>query len=260
RVDAGRQALVGRPVFDGEAAPFTEATLTERLKLRVGKGYRETKARAAADRLRKYLLQQGRFRAAVELIASEPSEDGTTVRPVFRIQVGPAFEIDATGIKEKTVRSEFLTLLEGQSFDEDLTQDWVDTTRDALQRRGRFRAKVEASTEGKDPVTLRVKIDEGEKYAVEKIAFSGNASVSDETLRDLIVTQEKGLPVIRNGYLIDGELEKDADAILGYYQTRGWIEAKVEKPSVTDDAKPGRLDVGFRIVEGPRSFVASRQV
>ena len=104
------------------------------------------------------------------------------------------------------------------------------------------------------------RIDEGAKYAVEKITFDGNASVSNETLRDLIVTREKGLPVIRNGYLVDDDLERDADAILAYYQTRGWIAAKVERPAVTDDPKPDRLDVAFRIAEGPRTFVASRDV
>jgi outer membrane protein assembly complex protein YaeT len=260
RVEAGEQARIAPPVFDGDIAPYTEGVLTERLKLRIGKGYRESKARTAAERLRKSLLKEGRFRAAVELIASEPTEDGTAIRPVYRTVIGPAFEIDASGIKEKRVRSEFLALMEVQSFDEDLLQDWIDTTLEDLQRKGRYRARVEAKTEGQDPVTLRVRVDEGEKYAVEKIAFSGNASVSDETLRDLIVTREKGLPVIRNGYLIDGELQKDADAILGYYQTRGWIEAKVERPSVTDDAKPGRLDVGFRIVEGSRVYVANRQI
>ncbi len=260
RIDAGVPAVVAPPVFDGEIAPYTEETLTNRLRLTAGKPYRETKARAAADRLRKFLMKENRFRASVELIAAEPTEDGSAIRPVYRIDVGPAFEIDSAGIAPKRVRSEFLALLDAQSLDEDLIEQWVDTTREDLQRRGRYRATVEAKTDGRDPVTLRVAVREGPKYSVEAIEFSGNASVSDKTLRDLIVTRERGLPLIQSGYLIDGELEKDADAILAYYQTRGWIAAKVEKPAVTDDPKPDRLDVGFRIVEGPRTFVASRQV
>jgi outer membrane protein insertion porin family len=260
RIDAGVPAVVAPPVWDGEIAPYTEETLAARLKLKVGGRYREAAARNAADRLRKFLLEEGRFRAAVDLIVAEPTEDGTAIRPVYRVAVGPQFEIDATGIKEKRVRSEFLALLDAQSFDEDVVVQWTDTTRQNLQEKGRYRAQVEAATEGQDPVTLRVRIDEGAKYAVETITFAGNASVSNETLRDLIVTRERGLPVIRNGYLVDGDLERDTDAILAYYQTRGWIEAKVAKPVVTDAPKPGRLDVAFRIVEGPRTFVASRDV
>lgn len=260
RIDAGAPTLVAAPVWDGEIAPFTEEALTSRLKLKLGKPYRETAARTAGDKLRKFLLEQGRFRASVDLIAAEPTEDGATIRPIYRVAVGPVFDIEATGVKVKRVRSEFLALLDAESFDEDLVQQWIDTTRQDLQEKGRYRAKVEAKTDGQDPVTLRVRIDEGAKYAVAKISFDGNVSVSNETLRDLIVTREKGLPVIRNGYLVDDELQRDADTILAYYQTRGWIEAKVERPTVADDAKPDRLDVAFRIVEGPRTFVASRDV
>lgn len=260
RIDAGIPSLTAPPVWDGEIAPFTEETLTARLKLKVGKPYREATARSAADKLRKFLLEQGRFRAAVDLIAAEPTEDGAAIRPIYRIAVGPVFDVRATGVKVKRVRSEFLALLDAQSFDEDLVQQWVDTTRQDLQEKGRYRAQVEAKTEGQDPITLWVRIDEGAKYAVEKIIFDGNSSVSNETLADLIVTREKGLPVIRNGYLVDDDLQRDADAILAYYQTRGWITVKLERPAVTDDPKKDRLDVAFRITEGPRTFVASRDV
>jgi len=261
RIDAGVRAGLGPPFFDGDTAPFTAETLTQKLRWKPGKPWRETPARNAADRLRKFLLEQGHFRAQVELIASEPTEDGAAVRPVYRVAVGPAFEIAAVGIKEKTVRSELLTLLDAQTFDEDLLEEWVDATREGLQRRGRYRAFVEAKMEGKDPVTVRVSVVEGDKFAVGRIAFSGNASVSDDALRDLIVTREKGLPLIQNGYLLDGELAKDADAILGYYQTHGWIDAKLDKPAVTaETGRPDRLDVAFTVVEGPRVFVASRKV
>ena len=256
---AGVRARVAEPFFDGDTAPFTEQALAAKLKLKVGKPYEESRARADADRLHKFLLEEGHFKASVDLIAAEPLE-GDRIRPIYRVTVGPKYEIAATGIKEKRVRSEFLTLLEGQGFDQDLLEQWEDTTREGLQRKGRYRAVVEAKTEGKNPVTVRVSVDQGAKYAVERITFAGNSSVSEEALREVVVTQEKGLPFLRDGYLIDGELQKDADALLGYYQTRGWIGARVEKPAVTAGAKPDRLDVSFTIVEGPRTFVASRQV
>lgn len=260
RIAAGPRAVFAEPFFDGSVAPYATATLAEKLKVKVGKPYREARARSGAERLHKFLLKDGRFRASVDLIAAEPVEGGASIRPVYRIEVGPAFRIEATGIKEKTVRNEILGLLEGQSFDEDLLAQWQDTTREDLQSKGRYRAVVEAKTEGTDPVTLRVSVDEGGKFAVERITFSGNSSVSDKTLRELMITRTKGLPFLQNGYIIDGELQKDADAILGYYQTRGWIGARVEKPAVTDAAKPGRLDIAIRIEEGARTYLASRKV
>ncbi len=259
RIAEGERATTAAPFFDGPIEPFTPDALAAKMKLKIGKPYEEARARTSAERLRKFLLEEGHFKASVELIASEPTDEGT-VRPVYRIAVGPRFAIEATGIKEKRVRKEFLDLLDAQGFDADLLEQWADTTREGLQRKGRYRAAVAAKTQGQDPVTVRVTVDEGGKYSVERIAFTGNSSVSEETLRDLIVTREKGLPLLQNGYLIDGELQKDADGILGYYQTRGWIDARVEKPAVTPDAKPDRLDVAFTIVEGPRTFVANRLI
>lgn len=259
RIAAGERARAAPPFFDGEMAPFSPEALDARLKVKAGQPYQEARARSDAERLRKFLLEQGYYKSSIELIASEPVNE-TSVRPVYRIVVGPHYEIAATGITEKRVRSEFLALLEAQGFDEDLLEQWVDTTRERLQRKGRYRAVVTAKTEGKGPVTVRVTVDEGGKYAIERIAFSGNASVSEETLREVIVTRARGLPLLRNGYLIDGEVQKDADSILGYYQTRGWIDARIEKPAVTEGAKPDRLDLTFRVVEGPRAFVASRRV
>lgn len=259
RIAAGERSRVATPYFDGKVEPFTPQELLANSKLKVGSPYRESRVRAGAERLRKYLLDQGRFKAIAELIAAEPTEDGG-IRPVYRLNVGPPYVVEATGIKQKQARKEILALLEGQGLDEDLLEQWANTTREALQRAGRYRAKVTAVAMGTDPVTVKLAVDAGAKYAVEKVALAGNASVSDETLRALIVTRPRGLPLLQKGRLVDGDLEADASAVLGYYQTHGWISAKVDKPAVTEGSKPDLLDVAITIVEGPRTFVASRRV
>jgi len=260
RIAAGRRARVATPIFDGRIEPFTPEALLAGSKLKVGSAYRESKVRTASEKLQKFLLQQDRFKAAVEFIAAEPSEDGSTIRPVYRLTVGPPYVVDAVGIKAKQARKEILALLEGQAFDEDLLEQWTNSTLEALQRSGRYRAKVTAAAAGTDPVTVKVAVDAGAKYSVERIVLSGNASVSDETLESIMVTRPRGLPLIQNGRLIDVNLESDTSAILGYYQTHGWISAKVEKPAVTEGSKPDRLDVAITVVEGPRTFVESRRV
>jgi hypothetical protein len=119
---------------------------------------------------------------------------------------------------------------------------------------------VSAAASGQDPVVVTLTVEPGPKYSVEKISIAGNSSVSEETLRELVVVRERGVPVLQKGRLLDRDLEGDGSAILGYYQTHGWIDARVEKPSVTDGSTPDRLDVEFRVVEGPRAFVGERQV
>ncbi len=259
RIDAGERARVAAPFFDGSTEPFTPEDLLSKTKLKPGAPYRESRARDDAERIRKFLLDRGYFRASVELIAAEPTGQAG-VRPVYRIRVGPQFTFEVAGIKEKRVRSEIRALLEGQGFDADLLAQWADTTRETLQREGHYRARVAATTEGSDPVVVKVSVDPGAKYAIQKITFAGNASVSEKVLRGLIATREKGLPLLQKGRLIDGELERDTSAILGYYQTRGWIDVRLAKPSIVEGTEPDLLDLTFAITEGPRTFVEKRTV
>ncbi len=260
RIAAGERARITEPYFDGPTAPFTAADLAKRakLKLKAGDVYNEVKARDDAERIRKFLWKQGYYRASVELIAAEPTEDGR-IRPVFRITVGPLYEIAAEGLKPKAATKQILGLLEFQSFDEDLLEQWTIDRRAESQRAGHYRAKVSASTEGTDPVLVQLTVERGPKFAVESVAIDGDTSVPEKTLRDLMVTRPKGLPVIAKGHLIDADLEADVSAILGYYQRRGWIDARV-KSSVEDASEPGRLRVAISITEGPRAFVRQRRV
>jgi len=260
KIKAGERGLLAAPFFDGETAPFTPQVLAREGKIREGKPYREAKSRDSAERIRKYLLEQGYFRASVELIAAEPTESGR-IRPVFRIDVGALYQLQVAGIKLKHARKEILALLAAQPFDEDLLESWAEEHRAELQRAGHYHAEVTASTSpGTSATIVALSVDPGPKYAIERISISGNASVGEKTLRALMETHKKGLPVLEKGRLVDSTLDADVSAILGYYQTHGWIDAKVEKPSVRDGSKPGLLDVGLTIVEGPRTYVFDRRI
>jgi outer membrane protein insertion porin family len=259
RIAAGDRARAAAPFFDGDLGPYTAARLEQEMKGKPGKAYKDSRARADADRVRKFLVRDGRFRASFELIAAEPKEDGTLM-PVYRISVGPRFAIEATGLTEKAARRDLLALLEGQPFDDDLLQQWVDERRRSLQASGHYRAKVSAElgTSG-DPIPVRMNVDEGPKFSVERIDIVGNSQVDSETLHRLVATRPKGLPLVQKGHLTDDELSGDVSAVLGYYQTHGWIAAKVED-SVSEGSKPDRLVVAIRIQEGPRTYVARRAV
>jgi outer membrane protein insertion porin family len=258
RIAAGVRARITEPYFDGPTAPFSAADLAARGKLDAGDVYNEAKAREDADRIRRFLIAEGYFRASADLIAAEPTDDGR-IRPVYRVSVGPRYEIEAIGLKPKAAAKQIRTLLDYQSFDEDLLDQWTADRRAELQKAGRYRAKVSASASGTNPVAVRLSIEPGPKYSVEEISIDGDTSVPEKTLRDLMVTRTKGLPLVAPGYLVDENLAGDVSAILGYYQRRGWIDATVDS-TVTDAAAPDRLDVTIRIAEGPRAFVTERRI
>jgi outer membrane protein insertion porin family len=259
-IDAGKPARTAPPLFDGEVKPFTREELLKKARLDPGDRYREAKARADAERMTKYLKKKMYLRGSVELIAAQPTDDGRVI-PVYRIVVGPKVVFEAQGISEKKVRREVTDLLEGQIFDEDLILQYVENKRRGLQRKGYYRAKVEYTmSPASDVQKVAIHVDPGRKYSIEEIAIEGNQAVPEKRLRKLLVTQEKGLPLVRPGRLVDDVLKDDADAILGYYQTHGWVNAKVEDPAITEGSKPDRLVVNIKVSEGPRALVTSRKV
>ncbi len=259
-IEAGKPARTAPALFDGDTRPFTREEILKSARLDEGDRYRESKARADADRMTKFLRKRERLRGTIELIAAQPTDDGRVI-PVYRISVGPRVVFQTRGISEKRVRREVLALLEGQIFDEDLILQYTENKRRTFQRKGRYRAKVEyAISEQPDVLAVAITVDEGPKFAVEKIAISGNESVPTSRLAKLMVTQKKGLPYVRPGRLVDEVLKEDADAILGYYQTRGWVNAKVDDPQVTEGSRRERLIVNVHVTEGPRAIVASRNV
>lgn len=260
RIDAGERARVAPAIFLGALEPYTAEQLLEHAGLKTGHRYREAKALQDATRIREFLHGKGRLKAQIELIAAQPTEDGR-ISPVYRASVGPRVVFDARGVKAKRVRNDVHDLLEGQVFDEDLVLQYVEREHRDLQRKGYYRSSVTYALDEKpDQVTVTVDADRGPRYAVERIDFEGNASVPVRTLRRLMVTTTKGLPLVRPGRLTDEDLKGDVDAVLGWYQAQGWVSARVGPAEVKDGSKPDRLVVRIPIEEGPRTLVASRSL
>ena len=262
RIDPGPSARVAEAFFDGDPAPFSAVDLRARIRLKPGDRYHESAARADAVRMTDFLHGKDRYRAAVELIAAQGTEDGRIV-PVYRLLVGPRVLFEEVGITPAKLARELHALAEAQPIDEELVLQFVDGRREALQRSGHYRATVTYSFDAKsDPALtrIRVKIVEGPRFFVERVRFTGNAQVQDRTLAGLMATRKKGLPVIAPGRLVDSVLSADAETILAYYQSNGWIRAKVSPPRVEDGTRPGALVVTVAVEEGPRATVESRTV
>ena len=260
RIEHGKPAKAAAPFFDGSTAPYSAADLLKKARMKPGDRYRDSKARADATRMTEFLHKQSRLKGIVESIAAQPTEDGR-IMPVYRVSVGPDVVFDTKGLKPKTVRNELHAMAEGQLFDEDIVLLYVEQKRKTLQEKGYYRAKVDYSwKETPETLTITITADEGPKLAIEKIAFAGNRFVSDRELLAVMVTRRKGLPLLRPGRLVDDDLNGDVSALLGHYQTRGWIRAKIDKPRITEGSRPDRLVVTIPIEEGPRAVITGVRV
>ncbi|MGH9400323.1 MAG: POTRA domain-containing protein, partial [Thermoanaerobaculia bacterium] len=261
-IEAGPTARVAEPFFDGDTAPLPPSEIASRMRLKPGDRYRESLARSDAARMTEYLHKKERDRALVELIAAEPDSSGR-IMPVYRIRIGPRVVFEGEGIKPEKLAKELHALAETQPLDEELVLQYVEARKDALQRSGRYRARVTYALDAKsDPAVthIRVDVEEGPKFFVEAVRFEGNTALPDKTLYRLMSTRKKGLPLVTRGRLVDAVLAEDAEAILATYQSRGWIRARVAPPRVEDGRKPGGLVVTVSVEEGPRATVASRVI
>ena len=119
-----------------------------------------------------------------------------------------------------------------------------------------FAAEVEyeLETPRKGDVIVHYKINENKKIPIRKITFAGNLHFSDAQLKSLLPeTKEKDwLSWIRKtGIYKEDVLERDLDAVLGFYYQNGFLDAKAGKPTVTIDAKGMSIQIP---VEEGRQF------
>jgi len=256
-IEAGPAALADAPIFDGDTAPFSAPELTRSLKLKPGTRFRESVARADATRLAEFLHGRDYYRALVELIAVQPVDSGR-LTPVYRVRVGPRVLFEASGMKPKKLAKDLHALAETQPIEEELVLQYVEGRKDALQRSGHYRATVTYVFDAKsDPSVTRIAVTvvEGPKFFVEAVKFEGNDSVPDRKLYDLMATHRKGLPLLAPGRLVDSVLSADAETMLAYYQSEGFIRARVPPPHIENGVKPGGLVVTVAVTEGPQAFV-----
>jgi outer membrane protein insertion porin family len=103
-----------------------------------------------------------------------------------------------------------------------------------------------------DRADIMFLIEEGAEVLVKAIAFEGNKAFDDETLEDLMKTQEKGFFsfVTSSGDLDREVLSQDVLKIAAYYHNHGYIQAKVAEPELTYEKD--WIYVSIKIEEGPQ--------
>jgi outer membrane protein insertion porin family len=100
-------------------------------------------------------------------------------------------------------------------------------------------------------VRVVFEITEGAQTRVENILFSGNQFASSRVLARLLSTKSKGL--FNSGIFEESKLAADREAILRYYNDRGYIDARivdVNREAAQDPKGQNLLTLTFYIEEG----------
>lgn len=188
-------------------------------------------------------------------VEGEETPQGELV--TFVVTEKPTVErVDISGadvVSDKDIRTAIGTKPYSILQDSTLTQD-EEKIRGLYRDKGYYSAEVSHSLEPlkENTVAVTFSIVEHDKLYIKTITFSGNQAFPDSELKDAIKTSEKGFFFwfTESGILKKEQLEVDVDRLMAFYHTRGYMEAKVGSPKITNDERGIYLD--FPISEGLR--------
>ncbi len=111
--------------------------------------------------------------------------------------------------------------------------------------------------DGKATVTFTIK--EGIQAHVQKVRFKGNKSYDGKALRSMLFTRENWLGgfLDKSGLYVPLAVEQDKLTIENFYQSTGFLEAKVTDALIEFDKKKKFITVTFIIEEGDKYTISS---
>lgn len=139
-------------------------------------------------------------------------------------------------------------------------KDSIERLRDHYHQKGYYNVEIRERVEDlpENEVALIYRIKEGDKVSIREIRFVGNVDISDDDLKDLMETSEKGFFsfVTESGHLDRKQLESDISKIKSFYHNNGYIKAGVGEPEISYKKDEG-LSIAIEIHEGPQYSIGT---
>ena len=230
---------------------FPREKLAKTFKVKPGQKYNAVKVRKGSDRLSGLFLKNGYLESRVRL---DREDAPTGVSLNVRIDLGPVVEMAFRGADlPRGQKANLRQVWHSGISDQQRPQAARDAILDYFARKGYLRAQVapHLSTKG-DRKTVRFDVKPGIHYKDVKVVIQGAAPNRTREIRDLIGKRRLDISADRNPLQLN-------DAIVRYYQQRGYLAASVA-PVVYDldeDGRSGRIVIP--IAEGPLFHVGAVQ-
>jgi outer membrane protein assembly complex protein YaeT len=262
-VTQGPRANVGSVVISGDIAPFTPAQLTEQMRRGPGRVFQVNDARLDADRMQRFMIRRDHRKADVRYTGEVYDEKTNTVTLQYRATAGPVVKVAVDGPTTRAIRR-LIPFSRNQAYSEDVIDRAANDVLTNLQQDGYFNAAVDTDESLDGNVwTTTFHIRPGQQYRLTEVTFSGNATVPDKKLAEVVTTSPGGgvrslLSRIfrRSTGATRAQLSADRDALESYYLLNGYSLAAVATPIVNTKAD-GTMTVDFPITEGPQTIVSS---
>lgn len=254
-VKSGPRATVSTIAFSQPVDPLQPAALVKQLGLKPGEPFSRRLIREDAERLQRWLIQQGYGAARVD-----PPQEGqeeyepktNTVKLTLPVAIGPKISVRIVGAEEKTLRKKDLLPFLGESgYDEALLLQAAGRIRSYYQEEGHYDVRVDTQEQRNNgELVVTIAIEPGPAYTLTSLDLAGNEEISDEELRTVMLTSERSLLRPGSGRLVQSELDEDVENLDRYYALQGYTKADVGPPQI--DRQGEELHLVIPIREGPR--------
>lgn len=162
-------------------------------------------------------------------------------------------EIKSDDLQEK------IPLKVGKVLDKRAIEASVMELRNAYEEENYYNVLIEYDVEERsnNSVDLIFSFKEGKEAKIEKINFYGVTAFTEEEVKKVIQTEEKGFFswFSGSGTLKSGDLELDKDRLRGLYLNNGYLKSHVGEPEVTMNEDKTKIFVTFRVDEGVQYYV-----
>lgn len=271
-IDKGAFYSVKRLILNGNDA-FTDIRVKARLRtwktsFLIGGPSRlvDKELRADVETLRNFYWQEQYCDAEVKADTERDADTGYAII-TCTIDQGPRYDVDITGNRffwKRTLVKELVIYERGNRGGFGLRKSARN-----IQKKYRDAGFLDADVQVEDtPVTIsgrdirrvRFVIDEGPRYFVNRMEIAGNAAITNEQIRDQILTgHESFLP---GGPFSPDILDEDVRAIKTLYTENGYLSAAVEPKTARHNTGKNtmKVDVRIDINEGPRTLVSSLEI
>lgn len=244
--------------------------LLKDLKLKKGKIVNENLLRTTKNYVENKYKKDGYFNAKANINTIKDSADARTVKMLITVDKGKKLKIkniDFEGnqkITDKNLRSAMkstkqknpIRVFKASKFIQSKYKEDLSKVVDRYKENGYRDARIISDTVIKNPdntLSIKVNLEEGNKYYFGDIKFLGNSIYTDQFLHQ-VLGLKKG--EVYNGVLlqkrIKDQTKPDAVDISNLYQNNGYLFSNVN--AVETKTANDTIDFEIRIVEGPLAY------
>ncbi|MDR2664214.1 MAG: outer membrane protein assembly factor BamA, partial [Puniceicoccales bacterium] len=244
---------------EGGPMPINGAALSALIKVREGEPFFQEKN---DDSIR--ALYGTKLFDLVELETDKDVQDGK-VSLIFvlhpKARIGQVTFHGNRSISTKKIRK-VVSIADGAALDWAQVRKDLEAIRVLYREKGYVDIAVRAvgGEERRDgtPVDLTFEIDEGQRFPIGRIVFSGNKSISSRELAKKMSTRRRTLLSVLagTGYYKEDQMDSDLETLCEYYRNRGFLDVQIRSEDVVLEREGGkRLRLSIPILEGQRSRV-----